>query len=664
MSRLALLLLAFVLLPVAASASSLGEPRVRGGVVSPPVAYGNFVCAASGISFEVWNIADTAHPAKVPFAQDAHAAGPIFGLAIVGDFLYVGWSDDARTTGGFDIYSLADPAHPLRAGEADAQHADRLLTNGAYLYAVDNLLGVTAIDTSDPLHPVVAGSATGSVSFPDSIHSAEIANGHLYISGSASIEISWGIIFDLADPRHPVSVGTIPLSNFGMIGAVSDSGYALTFGEGSGIYDVRDPAHVASVGALPTGPVFGGTAAFRGDDDLYLFGGPVLPVFDLSSPSQPAQIAAVNIDTSNVGSVTRLTNGFLATTLKGPGLLIDASVPTAPTLSGEIAVPNMMAIVDAAIDDRTAYVIGEGHALEIVDTASLENVGVLDAPADDQGAALAGAISIGVSGTTAIVGGYLALLAVDVADHAHPRVVGSLPADFYGTILVSGDRAYTPTYDGALTVIDISDPTALVVRGSVPGAFSYQPLAASGSLVFAYGTDLVSAVGVYIIDARDASHPAIAGTYVPCYGSSFDTLAAGSNGGTLAVACSDASVEIVDTRDPSTPTLVATYRPADPTDETGAIAANGTTFYLGNRHGIDEIDASDPAAPAFVVRHPTASWVQALRMSPSGSLLALTSAGMYVFDCVASQGERPAPCHAGATIVRAPHAHSQHGAAR
>jgi hypothetical protein len=223
---------------------------------------------------------------------------------------------------------------------------------------------------------------------------------------------------------------------------------------------------------------------------------------------------------------------------------------------------------------------------------------------------------------------------------------------------------YTPTDHGVLTVIDFADPSAPVVRGSVAGAFNYRPLAAGGSLVFSYGTDLATTAGVYIVDARDAAHPFLAGSYIPCYGSSFDTLAVSGNGATLAVACVDARVEIVDTRNPAAATLRATYRPADPTYPATAIAANGTTFYVGNARGIDEIDASDPDAPAFVVRHPTASWVQALRVSPSGSLLALTYAGMYVFDCVASDGERPAPCRGGATMMRSPHAHSQHGFAR
>ena len=656
-----------LLLPIVAGASSLGEPRVRGGIASPPVVYGDFVYAASGISIQVSDVSDAAHPRRVPFEPSERPPGTIFGLAVVGDYLYVGWSDDAQTNAGFQIYSLADPARPVHVGDAATTRADVLLTNGDYLYEVSSQRGVFAIDASDPLRPVFVGNATGSIRLPPSVLYAQIANGHLYVSGGGDIEACWAVILDLADPAHPVSVGEVPLGSFSVLEAVSESGYAYARGDVGGIYDLHDPTHVARLGELPGSDLIvrgAIRATFRGDT-LYLFGDDYLPIYDVSNPLAPVQVAQTSISTNDLATLVPLPNGFLATTAKGRGGLIDASEPLAPTLRTEISVPSVLSIYGAALDDRNAYLIGEGHTLEVVDTASLANVGVLDAPADDEeGAALAGATSIALSNTTAIVAGYRELFAIDVADRANPRVAGSLPLGFFGDVLVAGDRAYTPTDHGALTVIDFADPSAPVVRGSVTGAFNYRPLAAGGSLVFSFGTDFATTAGVYIVDARDASHPFLAGSYIPCYGSSFDTLAASGNGATLAVACADASVEIVDTRNPAAATLRATYRPPAPADLTTAMAANGTTFYLGNAHGIDEIDASDPDAPAFVVRHPTASWVQALRVSPNGSLLALTFAGMYVFDCVASGGERPAPCRGGATIMRPPLAHSQHGSPR
>src|SRR5262249_1617182 len=158
-----------------------------------------------------------------------------------------------------------------------------------------------------------------------------------------------------------------------------------------------------------------------------------------------------------------------------------------------------------------------------------------------------------------------------------------------GPVFVAGDRAYVPTNDGTLTIIDFADPAAPAVRGSLAGYYSLRPLAAVGSLVFTFGSDLVTAEGVKIVDARDASSPVTVGSYVPCIGSGFNALAVSSDGATLGIACYDASVEIVDTRDPSTPALISTYRPADPSDATTAMVGYGTTFYLGNAHGIDEV---------------------------------------------------------------------------
>src|SRR3982751_5967978 len=118
MSMLRIALLVWVLVPLTAGAHSFGEPRVRGGIAAPPVAYGNFVYAPSGISFEIWDLSDATHPAKIPYELTERTPGPIFALAIVGADLYAAWSNGAETSAGFEIYSLADPAHPVRVGEA------------------------------------------------------------------------------------------------------------------------------------------------------------------------------------------------------------------------------------------------------------------------------------------------------------------------------------------------------------------------------------------------------------------------------------------------------------------------------------------------------------------------------------------------------------------
>lgn len=661
MSTLRSLLMAFVVLPVAAHAYSLGEPHVRGGVAAPPVVRGDFVYAPSGISFEIWDLSDAAHPAKIPFELAERAPGPIFALAVVGDYLYAAWSNDAETSAGFEIYSLADPAHPVRVGEAGTTPSAMLVADGDYLYEIDGTSGVTVLDVGDPLHPVVAGSATGNAPLPQSIYSAEIARNQLYVSGTSLIETAWATIFDLADPAHPLVVGGIGLGAFGVLGPISDSGYAVAFGDAAGVYDVRDPAHIEAVGTIPALNGFA-RGAFRGDD-LYLFGDTTLPVFDVSTPAAPAQIGEAAIDTGNLIALVPLPDGFLATTVSGRGLVIDASAPATPVLRSEIDVPSPSPIVDAALDDRSAYVIGEGHALEVVDAASLENVGVLEASTTGDPAQLSSPMSIGLSGSTPIVADYGGLFAIDVSDRANPRIAGSLPIGFYNPVLVAGDRAYVSTFDGALTIVDVSDPAALAVRGTLPGIF-FTPLAAAGSRVFAFGTDLNLVEAVHIVDASDAAHPSIVGRYVPCVGTVFQTLAASSDGSTIGIQCGDGGVEIVDARNPATPVLASTYRPSDPADGTASIAANGSTFYLGNAHGIDELDASDPAAPVLGARHPLASSPRVIRFAPNGSLLALTSAGMYVFDCVASSGERPAPCRDGAAIVHPPRAHSLHGSAR
>jgi hypothetical protein len=654
MRSLLLSLFALLLMPAAVHAHSFGAPRVRGGNMSTPVEYGDFIYAAQGISIGIWNIADAARPAQIPFTPAERPPGVIFGLAVVGADLYVGWSDDARTTGGFQIYSLEDPAHPVRVGEVATMYRDALIVEGSYLYEVNGAEGVTVLDVADPEHPVEVGQSSGTNPVPSHVMSAQIAHGDLFVSGLSDYENDWAVVFDLADPAHPRSVATIDVGLYGMLGPVSDSGFAIALDNAGTVYDVRDLTRIYQVAVFPQIHDFA-RAAFRGDD-LYLFGNASLGLWDFSSPNQPSSLGEPAIDTSDYASLTPMSSGFLVRTMSGRGIVIDASVPATPTLRAEVALPSAYPIADAVLDDRTVYANGEGNALEIIDASTLGNIGVLNSLSDSSGGTVqisSGAGVVGLAGSTAVIVDPETLWTIDVSDRAHPRVLGELALPSLGAAVVSGDRAYVSTPDGALAVVDLSEAASPSVRGAAPGPLGLL-VAAAGPLAFVIGND-GAAETVHIIDASDKAHPFVAGNYAPCDLFVPLALAASRGGSTMAIVCPDQHVEIVDVRNPSAPRLETTYRPDDSSELIASIGADDSAFYLGSARGIDVVDASNPAAPVFVERLPTASTVNGIRLAPDGgALLALTAAGLYVFDCVASTGS---PCPAGGTRTRPLHSH-------
>jgi hypothetical protein len=90
-----------------------------GGVISQPVAIGDYLYVPAGAGIDVWNLADPAHPAHVGRTAVGHEApGPILDLGAAADHLYANWTGFPN---GVTIFSLADPTHPSLVGEIDGE---------------------------------------------------------------------------------------------------------------------------------------------------------------------------------------------------------------------------------------------------------------------------------------------------------------------------------------------------------------------------------------------------------------------------------------------------------------------------------------------------------------------------------------------------------------
>jgi len=72
-----------------------------------------------------------------------------------------------------------------------------------------------------------------------------------------------------------------------------------------------------------------------------------------------------------------------------------------------------------------------------------------------------------VEGTYAYVADNLALLAMDISDPTAPVIVGSVDTREARDVAVSGAHAFVADGPSGLQVVDISDPTAPVIVGSV-----------------------------------------------------------------------------------------------------------------------------------------------------------------------------------------------------
>src|SRR4051812_24428021 len=109
---------------------------VGGGFLASPAMAGVNLYVASGVTVDVYDLTDPARPVLVDRTRNAPTPAPIRGTAVVGDTLYVAWSQGGDVLGGVSIFSLANPAHPIRVAELDGYPADELIASDSYVYLV------------------------------------------------------------------------------------------------------------------------------------------------------------------------------------------------------------------------------------------------------------------------------------------------------------------------------------------------------------------------------------------------------------------------------------------------------------------------------------------------------------------------------------------------
>jgi len=219
-------------------------------------------------------------------------------------------------------------------------------------------------------------------------------------------------------------------------------------------------------------------------------------------------------------------------------------------------------------------------------------------------AQLGGTHSVYVSGKYAYVAASNSnrLTIVDVSDPSAPTIAGSVQNGLlFGarSVYVSGKYAYVAAFDAdRLTIVDVSDPSAPTITGSVQdgrlnGAFSVY---VSGK--YAY----VAAVNVSrltIVDVSDPSAPTIAGSVQN--GLLIRARSVYVSGKYAYVAAPNAArLTIVDVSDPSAPTIAGSAQDGR-LDGAGSVYVSGKYAYVAasNSNRLTIVDVSDPSAPTI-----------------------------------------------------------------
>ncbi|MFV9503624.1 MAG: fibronectin type III domain-containing protein [Oscillochloridaceae bacterium umkhey_bin13] len=303
-------------------------------------------------------------------------SGMAYGLAVQGNYAYVGDWNSAQGAGILHIFDVSDPCLPSQrsaiAANNPASHelGDLVVVNGnAYLANDGN--GVAIYDVSQPSNPFfVAAKPSSSFGYTNAIFYSGgpyLYSGQLYAPNQAFATHQMAFFMSRA-PSYYTPPNLDYTRDAHNIQVDSGRGYVL-FGDGEG-------------------------ANF-------------LEILDLTTPLTPTLLGRFNLPYETYGNNgdLRVRDGYVyiatsaTATPTGRLVVVDARTPNAPTLAASLALPNAAAVpwrgASLTLDGNYAYVVGRSslYSINITNPASptLERTRALPA---NFGSVLGGRVSV------------------------------------------------------------------------------------------------------------------------------------------------------------------------------------------------------------------------------------------------------------------------------
>ena len=515
------------------------------------------------------------------------------------------------------IYDVQDPDRPSQIGSvAVVSHDLELSPDGSRLYSIGGF-GLRVIDLSDPMNPVPRGYVDTTWR-PTNL----VARGnHIYVANEPSVNPNQIDIVDVSDPDNPKLVGAVGIDAYDLI-LVGDYLYVTRNSLWSlHVLDISTPTMPVEVISLSTrmaemctsgGYLYGGTPwDSRADHGV--------SVIDVSSPGSPVEVGFIEIpygirkigvsgQTLGVGIdfgvlVLEFEDPTIATIRGVVGLLypwsveiqdsrlyvggrklhtIDISNPSSPPFESLTPVPGRL--LDLVIRDDYAYLADRDNGVRVVQVEPATDPMLVETiPGAATDVALEGSLLCYLDGPMFQV--------LDVSSPGSPVSVGSmtLPATT-SSLVLKGSIAYVGDQESGFHVVDLGDPTAPQVVGSLDlGSEPLYGMALMGNYVLVAASES----GLQIIDVSNPAAPVIAGSLAQKF-----SVSVALSGSYAFVANGSYEMSIVDVSDPAAPQVVGTFeeheRIADMTVAGSVLYASSGTF------GLIVLDISNPVSPVRV----------------------------------------------------------------
>ncbi len=439
------------------------NPQMRGRVRTD--GYPNQIAVSGNHAYVVVDsglrVIDISDPNN-PFLLSAlPTRGEPMDLAVSGGHAYLAESgSNVSRLSGLEVIDITDPSNPTSVGRvATSALAFGVALSGATAFLSTVQAGLQAVDITDPLHPEIVGhswvdgwdvavsgelacvgsmgggwimhvvdvthpessSTIGGVQTPDESYGLDINGTWAYVGDRVS-----GLqVVDFSDPANPRIVAEADL--FWALGVAVSGSYAyVTFGYGPrhlAVVDVSDPLHPHELGSVELlgwahGVATSGDYAYIGDGEAGM------TVVDISNPHAPAFVA--NVPTPGYAHAIAIA-GSHAYVADNRGLrVVDIKDPSQPRIVGSTTTPTHA----IAVVGTTGYA-GTPDGLQIIDLSNPATPVILSTvptPARAVGVGILGGYAYVGSSTQSSDGTFdVQTTVIDVLDPVAPRIVGSLP---------------------------------------------------------------------------------------------------------------------------------------------------------------------------------------------------------------------------------------------
>jgi hypothetical protein len=298
---------------------------------------------------------------------------------------------------------------------------------------------------------------------------------------------------------------------------------------------------------MPSSPATPASLLALQGSTLYAGDGDRLSIMDLADPLHPVLLGKSPPLGGQVRSLT-LNGSLAAVVLTGGGIqLVSAADPRGPSVIGSYPTSNTTAGVALA---GAFFLVPSGARLEVLDVstpAQPHSVATYASPGEIRGVTVAGRYAYVVS-----LDSWLRI--VDLVDPMRPTEVGAVHVDgagFLSEVAVAGGHAFGTFIFGHLTasiVIDVSDPTHPQRSADVdPNLYGDGGFAIQADLLYAANRGQVGFGSVGTIDIGNPDAPRLAGSLI----APWNPLAIAVNGSLAYVLGGDELVHVVDVGNPA-----------------------------------------------------------------------------------------------------------------